>query len=109
MSNAQEWDRGLLATNTVEFDRALHQLRRNASGLSGNPPLIADLANQLKEEPGITRREFDRRFRLIVSAIVHDDSAALQTIAIRRSVSLQLHARKRSRRRREEARVQRAV
>jgi hypothetical protein len=81
MAQAFEWDRGLLSTVTVEFDRALHQLRRNADGLSDNPPLIGALAARFKEQPGITRREFDRRFRLIVSAIVQDNSAALQAIA----------------------------
>lgn len=81
MAQAFEWDRGLLSTDTVEFDRALHQLRRNAGSLSGNPSLISDLSARFKEQPGITRREFDRRFRLMVSAIVQDDSTALQAIA----------------------------
>ncbi|HVT87721.1 MAG TPA: phosphotransferase [Tepidisphaeraceae bacterium] len=83
MAEIYEWDRGLLSTDTVVFDRALLQLRRNVRGLSDNPPLIRDLAAQIKKQPGITRREFDRRFRLIVSEIVRDDSTstALQAIA----------------------------
>jgi len=82
MAQDFEWDQGLLATDTVEFDRALHRLRRVTADVCGNPSLIGDLAQRLREQPGITRREFDRRFRLIVSAIVDDDVAALQTIAL---------------------------
>lgn len=80
MAQTFDWDRDLLSANTAEFDRALHQLRRNKADFS-NPPLIGDLAAKFKEQPGIARREFDRRFRLIVSAIVQDDSTALQAVA----------------------------
>jgi len=82
MAQAYEWDRGLLATDTVEFDRALSQLRRNPSVPAANPESLSALADQLKLLPGITRREFDRRFRLIVSATIKNDSAALKAIAI---------------------------
>ena len=82
MAQEFEWDRGLLATDTVEFDRALHRLRRVTADVFGNPSLVGDLAQRLREQPGITRREFDRRFRLIVSAIVDGDVAALQAIAL---------------------------
>src|SRR5438046_2301427 len=82
MANDFEWDRGLLATETVEFDRALHRLRRVAADVCANPSLIGDLAQRLKEQPGITRREFDRRFRLVVSAIADDDAETLQAIAL---------------------------
>jgi hypothetical protein len=81
MEHAYEWDQGLLSTDTVEFDRALHKLRRNAAGLASDESLVGNLAARFKEKPGITRREFDRRFRLIVSEIVQDDSKTLQAIA----------------------------
>jgi hypothetical protein len=81
MAETFEWDRGLFSTDTVEFDCALHQLRCHAPTLSGDPPLFGDLSARLTEQPGITRREFDRRYRLIVSAIVQGDSIALQAIA----------------------------
>lgn len=82
MANDFEWDRGLLATETVEFDHALHRLRRVAADVCRNPSLIGDFAQRLKEQPGITRREFDRRFRLVVSTIADDDAEALQAIAL---------------------------
>jgi hypothetical protein len=82
MATDFQWDRGLLATETGEFDRALHRLRRVAADLRGNPSLIGGYALLLKEQPGITRREFDRRFRLVVSAIADDDPQALQAIAL---------------------------
>ena len=81
MAEAFEWDRGLFSSVTVEFDRALQSVRNKAVFLCNNPVFIAELAKQLKEQPGITRREFDRRFRLIVSAAAKDDSAVLQAIA----------------------------
>lgn len=82
MENDFEWDRGLLATETGEFDRALHRLRRVAAEVRENPSLIGDFAQHLKEQPGITRREFDRRFRLVVSTIADDDAQSLQAIAL---------------------------
>lgn len=81
MAQKFEWDQGLFSTDTIEFDRALHQLRCYAGTLSGDPPLFAELSARLKEQPGITRREFDRRYRLILSAIAQRDSSALQAIA----------------------------
>jgi hypothetical protein len=80
MTQPFEWDSGLLATNTVDFDRALNRLRRiGAAGI--DPALISDLASRLRKQPGLTQREFDRRFRLVVAAIVGNDSAALQEVA----------------------------
>src|SRR4051794_22838673 len=76
------WDQGLLAAETAEFDRALHRLRRVTADVRGNPSLIGDFAQRLKEQPGITRREFDRRFRLVVSAIADEDAEALRAIAL---------------------------
>src|SRR5271154_4538771 len=81
MANSFEWNRGFFSTNTVEFDRALHQLRRDSSASVLDPSLICDLATRLKEQPGIPRREFDRRLRLIVATLVGDDLGALQAVA----------------------------
>ena len=82
MPEPYEWDPGLLSLDTVEFDRALRPLRRRDSAkLAASPELVSEFANRLAKQPGITRREFDRRFRLIVSAIARQDSTALQAIA----------------------------
>lgn len=82
MANDFEWDRGLFAAETGEFDRALHRIRRITAAVRGNPSLIGGFALRLKDLPGITRREFDRRFRLVVSAFADDDAQSLQAIAL---------------------------
>jgi hypothetical protein len=82
MAQDFQWDRGLLETDTGMFDRALHRLRRVAAEVRSKPALIGDLARSLQEQPGITRREFDRRFRLVVSTIADDDPASLEAIAV---------------------------
>ena len=62
--------------------RAIHQLRRAApAGLAANLPLIGELASRLKAEPGISKREFDRRLRLIVATVAQGDVSALRTLA----------------------------
>jgi hypothetical protein len=81
MSQTHQWDPGLLSTDTVEFDRALKKLRKSAAYLCENPALIGELATRLKNQVDIPRREFDRRFRLIVAAIVQDNAEALPVIA----------------------------
>lgn len=79
MAQPFEWDTGLFSVVTANFDRALHLLRHASA--CNTPSDIVALASRLKTQPGITRREFDRRFRLILSAVVQDDLVALQAIA----------------------------
>lgn len=78
----QDWDPGLFASDTVEFDRALHRLRSSSpANISAQPGRVINLVTQLKGQPAITRREFDRRLRLIFAEIIFDDSTTLQAIA----------------------------
>lgn len=81
MQQAFEWDRGFFSADTADFDRALAQLRRNAAIPAANPPLLANLAVELRAKHEITRREFDRRFRLIVSIVIEHDPAAIGAVA----------------------------
>jgi hypothetical protein len=76
-----EWDQRLFSIDTAEFDRVLHQLRRDRLAEAREPGRIRELAGRLKDQPGIPRREFDRRFRLIISTLFNDDPTELQTIA----------------------------
>ena len=80
MAEPSEWNQGLLSRNTVEFDRALQHLRRDTATSLVRPSFVTWRVG-LKEQPGISQREFDRRFRLIVAVVVGGDSAALQEIA----------------------------
>ncbi len=81
METSFEWDSGFFSIDTAEFDRALSRLRRQNSSQARDPGRIGDLAGALRDQPGIPRREFDRRFRLIVGTIVEGAPAALQAIA----------------------------
>jgi hypothetical protein len=81
MAQTFEWNRGFFSLDTREFDRALYQFRDIAAVPAANPALLANLATELKGQVGITRREFDRRFRLIVSAVIERDASAVTAIA----------------------------
>lgn len=81
MAQAFEWDRGFFSPDTGEFDRALVDLRRNAAAPAANPEFLAALAVELRNQQGITRREFDRRFRLIVSTVIEHNAASIGAIA----------------------------
>lgn len=81
MALSFEWDAGLFSIATADFDDALKVLRESGSRDQSAPSHFANLASRLKAQPGITRREFDRRFRLIVSALALDNPATLQAIA----------------------------
>ncbi len=81
MAQAFEWDQGLFSSDTGKFDRALFQLRRNAAIPAANPPLLSNLARDLRNKAEIPRREFDRRFRLIVSTVIEHDPGAIRAIA----------------------------
>ena len=81
MAQTFAWDRGFFSPETGEFDRALVQLRRNAAVPAANPHLLANLAVALRNQHGITRREFDRRFRLVVSTVFEHDPASIGAIA----------------------------
>lgn len=76
-----EWPPGLFSIQTSEFDRALALLRAKRNASVDDPSRVFDLAKRLKSQTGISRREFDRRFRIVVATIVRDDLSALQAIA----------------------------
>ena len=82
MAHTYEWDSGLSSLNTAEFDRSICQLRKDSpTRLTDYLSSIVGLVTQLQEQPGITTREFDRRFRLIVATIAQNDISVLQLIA----------------------------
>ncbi len=81
MTDAFQWDPRFFSLDTGEFDRALVLLRRNADVPAANPSHLSSLVTDLGDRLGITRREFDRRFRLIVSTIIDHQPAALRAIA----------------------------
>ena len=80
MAETPAWDQRLLSIITTEFDRALLQLRRDARQLRASPNVLVDIAIRLQQQPGMPRREFDRRFRLIVGVIAADDTTTLRAI-----------------------------
>lgn len=73
---------GLLSASTAEFDRALHLLQGNVpADPAGLPAFLGELADRLRGQPGMPRREFDRRLRLIVTSIVGEDVPSLRSLA----------------------------
>lgn len=81
MTEAFQWNSQLFSLNTGEFDHALSQLRRGKPSRVDNPVAISAFAEGLKATSGITRREFDRRLRLVVSASIESGHLAIQDIA----------------------------
>lgn len=80
MTQEFEWDQGFFSPDSGEFDRAIFQFRRNAAAPAANPSLLSGLAAELRNQNAITRREFDRRFRLIVSIVIEFDATAIGAI-----------------------------
>ncbi len=81
MTDSAQWNPQLYALDAGSFDRALAQLRRGQPVAVESGVPVAQFAIQLKNTEGISRREYDRRLRLVVLAVTASGQLKIEDVA----------------------------
>lgn len=81
MTEAAQWNPQLFAIDASSFDDALAQLRRGQPVPVESGVAVARFATQLKNTDGISRREYDRRLRLVVLAVTTSGPLTIEDVA----------------------------